>query len=123
MLHQVATAALLRCRIVGRGFSGSATGQTARASSVNASATRRQPAAGDINSDLVVPASEILHERVPGDDHLCGLIGSQAAHRSKSVLELAVIGLDRIVGMPFDVMPRRRHQCLEHGRGRSGRHR
>jgi hypothetical protein len=32
------------------------------------------------------------------------------------VLELAVIGLDRIVRMVFDVMPRRRHQVLEHGR-------
>ena len=61
-------------------------------------------------------AAEVLHEGVPGDDHLCGLVRSQPAHRSEPVFELAVIGLDRIVRVPLDVMPRRRDQLVEHGR-------
>ena len=48
-------------------------------------------------------------------------IRSQPAHRSQPMFELAVIGLDRIVGVPFDVMPRRRDQFLEHGRVDGGR--
>jgi hypothetical protein len=40
-----------------------------------------------------------LREGMPGDDHLCRPIRAQPAHRSEPVLELAVISLDRIVGM------------------------
>ena len=53
---------------------------------------------------------------MPGDDHLRGPVGLQPAHRSESVFELAVIGLDRIVRVSLDVMPRRRDQLVEHGR-------
>ncbi len=41
---------------------------------------------------------------------------SQAAHRSEPVFELTMVCLDRIVGMPFNVMPRRWDQLLEDGR-------
>jgi predicted transposase YbfD/YdcC len=79
------------------------------------------PAGKDLDADLVVPAAEVLHEGVPGDDYLGGPIGSKSPHRSEPVLELAVIGLDRIVRMALDVMPRLRHQFLEHSRvDRSG---
>jgi hypothetical protein len=61
-----------------------------------------------LDAEFIVPAAEVLHERVSGDDHLGGSICLQAAHRSQSVFELAVIGFDRDVGVPFDVMPRRR---------------
>ena len=60
--------------------------------------------------------AEVLHEGVPGDDRLRGPVRAQAAHRSEPVLELTVIGLDRIVRVPFDVMPRRRDQLLKHAR-------
>jgi hypothetical protein len=52
---------------------------------------------------------------VSGDDRLRGPVRSQAAHRSEPVLELTVIGLDRIVGVPLNVMPRRRDQLLDDG--------
>ena len=42
-------------------------------------------------------AWQILHEGVPGDDHLGCPIGLESAHRSQSAHELAVIGFDRIV--------------------------
>ena len=37
----------------------------------------------------------------------------QSAHRSQSALELSLIGLDRIVLVLLDVVPRRRQQLLE----------
>lgn len=59
---------------------------------------------------------EVLHQGLPGDDHLHGLVGSEAAHRSEQVFELAVICFDQIVRVPLDVMPRRRttgHDWIE----------
>jgi hypothetical protein len=72
------------------------------------------PRGWGIDRELLVSAAKVLHERVPSDDHLCGPVSAQPTHRSQPVLELAVIGLDRIVGMSFDVMPRVRHPFLEH---------
>jgi hypothetical protein len=60
------------------------------------------------DSEFVVAAAQVLHESVTGNDHLRGPIRSEPAHRSEPVLELTVVSLDRIVGIPFDVMPRRR---------------
>jgi hypothetical protein len=42
----------------------------------------------DVNGDLVLPAAEVLHEGVPGDDDLGGLIGSESSHRFEPVFEL-----------------------------------
>jgi hypothetical protein len=67
-----------------------------------------------VGSEVVVAAAQILHEGVPGDHHVRGAIGLKSAHRSQSALELAVIRLDRIVGVPLDVMPRRGQQLVEH---------
>jgi len=58
------------------------------------------------DGEFVVSAAEVLYEGVPGDDHLCGSICSESAHGSEPVFELAVIGFDRVVSMPFDVVPR-----------------
>jgi hypothetical protein len=46
---------------------------------------------------------------MPGDDRLGASIGLEPAHRSEPVLEVAVVGLDRVVRVLLDVMPRRRH--------------
>src|SRR4051812_31670862 len=43
-----------------------------------------------------------------GDDHLRCLVRPQSAHGSQPVFELAVVSLDRIVGVLLDVMPSRR---------------
>jgi hypothetical protein len=64
-------------------------------------------------------------QRVAGDDGLGGLGGAQPAHRSERVLELAVVGLDRLVRVRLDVMPGRRGEFVEHGwvdRGGVGDH-
>src|SRR4051794_20443986 len=57
-----------------------------------------------IDSQFVVSAAKVQHERVPGNDHLSGAVGPQPAHRSQPVLESAVIGLDRVVGIPLDMI-------------------
>ena len=91
-----------------------ACGQIAWTSSVNAAATRCT--GGDVGGKFAVSASQVLNEGVAGDDRLAGTVGMEPAHPSGPVLELAVISLDRIVGMPFDVVPRRRDQVV----GRAG---
>ncbi|WP_425413164.1 hypothetical protein [Micromonospora matsumotoense] len=68
----------------------------------------------DVSGAFVVPASEVLHEGMAGDDRLGGAVGTKSAHRSEPVLELAVISLDRTVRVPLDVVPRRRDQAVQH---------
>jgi hypothetical protein len=84
-----------RCCVVGSWLAASpgfGPGQIVRASTVNAVATRL--GGGDLDGDLVVPAAEVLDERVPGDDDLRGVVGPQAAHGPESVFEVAVVGLE-----------------------------
>jgi hypothetical protein len=54
-----------------------------------------------------VATPQTLHEGVLGDDHPSRPIGLESAHRSQSALELAVIGLDRIVLVLLDAVPGR----------------
>ncbi len=66
-----------------------------------------------VESEFVVAAAQVLHEGVPGDDHLrCSIL--QSAHRSEPALELAVIGLDRVVRVLIDMMPCGRSQFVQH---------
>jgi hypothetical protein len=73
------------------------------------------------DSKFVVAAAQILHEGVAVDHHLRGAIGLKPAHRSQPAFELTMVGLDRIVRVLLDVVPRRRNQLAEHtgvdGRG------
>jgi hypothetical protein len=69
-------------------------------------------------SEFVVAAAEILDECVAGDDHLCGAIGPQAPHRAEPMFEPSMVGLDRIVRVPLDVVPGRRDKLVEHDGGR-----
>jgi hypothetical protein len=79
---------------------------------VNAAATR---SAWGVGPEFVVAAAQILNEGLPGDHDLCCSIRLQAAHLSQPALELPVIGLDRVVGVLLDVVPRRGNQLVEHG--------
>jgi hypothetical protein len=62
-----------------------------------------------------VASAEVLQEGVPGDHDLCCSIGLESTHRSQPALELAVIGLDRIIRILLDVMPRRGQHLIENG--------
>jgi len=86
---------------------------------VNAAATRR--AGWGIDSELVVAAAQILEEGVPGDHHVRGPIGWQAAPWSQPALELTVMGFYRVVGVLLEVVPRRRRQSSSARSAEEGR--
>ena len=68
-----------------------------------------------VDGQLVVSSADVLHERGAGDDHLA--VRSCLSPRiGRSRVSAAVIGLDRIVGMVFNAVPRRRHQVLQDSR-------
>jgi hypothetical protein len=50
-----------------------------------------------INSEFVVSAAKVLHERVPGRNRPCRGEAFQSAHRPKSGLQPAVIGFHQVV--------------------------
>jgi hypothetical protein len=79
------------------------------------------PGGRGVDGEFIVAAAEVLDEGVSGDDDLGCDVCSQAPHRSEPVLEPAVIGFDRVVGVLLDVMPRGAQQLIDDGGGRSGR--
>jgi hypothetical protein len=50
---------------------------------------------GDVDSEFVVSAAEILDKGVPGGDDPRGPVALESAHRPEPGLQPAVIGLDR----------------------------
>jgi hypothetical protein len=110
--------ALSRCRSVDTAPSlVRGTGQIARASGECGG----HPRGGwVIGGEFVVSAADVLHEGMPGDDCLGGAVGAEPAYWSESVLERAMVGVDRVVGVPFDVVPSRWDQLIEHAGGETG---
>ena len=66
-----------------------------------------------IDTEFVMAAPEVLYERVTTIDHAGGSVTFEAAHRSQSRLEPAVICLDPIVRILLDVMERRRDELID----------
>ena len=90
----------------------------ATASSVK---TRLEPAAGlGIEAEFVVSTAQVLNERMPATDNLGGADALQAAHRSRSSLQPAVICFNRVVGVLLHDVPRLGHELVEHTRVRRG---
>ena len=52
-----------------------------------------------IEAELVVSTAQVLDERMPAADNLGGADAFSAAHRSRSGLQSAVIGFNRVVGV------------------------
>ena len=50
-------------------------------------------------------AAQVLNEGEPCDDQLSSAVGALPPHRSKSVFEAALVGLDPVIGLPFHVVP------------------
>jgi len=71
------------------------------------------PPGWDVESEFVLSAAQVVDEGMSGDDHLGCSIGAQPAHRFEAFFELTVVGLDRIAGVRFDVVPRRGDQFVE----------
>jgi hypothetical protein len=63
----------------------------------------------------------VLHQRIPRDDHPGAAILLEAPHRSQPGLQSAVISLNAAVAILLSAMPRRRQQLLQDGRIRRRR--
>jgi hypothetical protein len=66
-----------------------------------------------IDTEFVMTAPEVLHERVTTHDHAGAAVTFESAHRSQSRLESAVIRFDPIVRILLDVMERRRDELID----------
>lgn len=58
-------------------------------------------------------ASDVLHQRVPADDHACGVVAFESKHRSESSFEPTVVGFDSIVRVLLGVVKDAGHQSLD----------
>jgi hypothetical protein len=58
-----------------------------------------------VGGDLVMAATQVLHERVAGGKYPQPGHGLDPAHRSQPSFQLRVVGLDPIVGVSLDVVP------------------
>jgi hypothetical protein len=70
-------------------------------------------APGSFGSEFVVAAAQILDEGESGDDDRGGAVGAWAAHGPRPVLKAAEVGIDAIVGVLLDAVPRRRHELVK----------
>jgi hypothetical protein len=74
----------------------------------------RRPAAGA--GEFVVAAPDVPDEGVPSDHDSRAEVGLESAHRAQPSLQLAVVGLEAVVGVPLRAVPRRwRHTSSTFG--------
>jgi hypothetical protein len=66
-----------------------------------------------LKGQLVMPSADVLYEGVPGDYDPGAAVLLEPAHRTKSCLQAAMVGLDPVVGVLLCVVPRRRQQLLQ----------
>jgi hypothetical protein len=69
-----------------------------------------------VGGDLVVPAAQVLNEGVTGGEYPQPGDGLDPAHRAQPPFQLGVVGLDAIVRIPVDVVPRGWPQLVEDAR-------
>ena len=71
---------------------------------------RREPemTTSGIDADFVVPAPQVLNERMTSNDHGRGAVDLQSAHRPQSPLESVVVALDPVVRVLRGVVERGR---------------
>jgi hypothetical protein len=72
------------------------------------------PARWLLYRQLVVTASKVLHQRMPGDNHPGTAVLLETAHWSQSSLQPAVVALDPVVGVLVGAVPCRWQQRLQH---------
>jgi len=69
-----------------------------------------------VDGDLVVAASEVLHEHVAGSRDPCRSGGLETTHRSEPRFEPAVVCFDSVVGVLLRVMQGGRDELVEDSR-------
>jgi hypothetical protein len=66
-----------------------------------------------VNAELIVTATNVLHERVTANDHPRGVVAFEAAHRAEPRFEPTVVALDAVVPVLLNVVKRGRHQFVD----------
>jgi len=62
---------------------------------------RHSPVGGLVNRQLLVSAPKVRHDGLSGKDHPGTAVLLEPAHRPQSRLEMTMIGLDPVVGIPI----------------------
>ncbi len=73
-----------------------------------------------VDTQFIVTAADVLHERVATDDRACGPVAFQTAHRSEPRFQSAVVVLDPVVGVLLRVVKRAREKLIDHHTERRG---
>jgi hypothetical protein len=68
---------------------------------------------GLVGGDLVVAAAQVLDEGMAGGEYPQPGHGLDPAHGAQASFQLGVVGLDPVVGVPLDVVPRHRQHLLK----------
>jgi hypothetical protein len=68
-----------------------------------------------VDAEFVVPATDVLHERVTAHDHSGGVLAFESTHRTESRFESTVVVLDAVVRVLVRVMERGWHEALDRG--------
>jgi hypothetical protein len=77
---------------------------------------RHAPGHRRLDRQLVMPSTNVLDQGVAGDHDPGAAVLLEPAHRTKSCLQAAVVGLNPVVGVLLGVVPRRRQQLLQDDR-------
>ena len=64
-------------------------------------------------AEFVVAPPEVLHQRVASHDHSCRVVAFQAAHRTESDLEPAMVTLDSVVRVLLHVVKRGGYELID----------
>ena len=73
------------------------------------------PVGARVDAEFVVAAADVLHERVAADDHACGVVAFEAAHRSEPGFEPTVVAFDAVVRVLLGVVERGGHESFDRG--------
>jgi hypothetical protein len=67
-----------------------------------------------MDTEFVMAAPNVLHQRVAAHDHAGGMVAFEVPHRTQPRLEPSVIGLNPIIRILLRVVERCRHELIDH---------
>jgi hypothetical protein len=73
------------------------------------------PVVARVDAEFLVPAADVLHERVTTHDHPGGVVAFESTHRTQSRFESTVVAFDAVVRVLLDVVKRGGHEALDRG--------
>ena len=71
------------------------------------------PVGARVDAELVVTATDVLHERVAADDHARRMVAFESAHRAEPGLESSVVAFDSVVRVLLGVVEPSGHESFD----------